>query len=122
MGDLQRGNALALVQLAELAPEHLSGGWIDGGERLIEEEDRWLRGKRPGQRNSLLLAAAEPPYRPFEQRRESEQGRQFFRSSRAGAVLSSAAGETVADVVPNGEVREEMILLLHETQSAPLGR
>jgi hypothetical protein len=37
VGDLERGDSFPLVQLAQLAAQHLPGSRIDRGKRLIQE-------------------------------------------------------------------------------------
>ena len=62
MGDLDRRQRLRGVEVAkpvERLLHHLLGLVVEGGGRLIQEKHGRLLDERPGQRDALLLPAAE---------------------------------------------------------------
>jgi len=59
--DEQRGNAATAQDATELAAQRLACRRIQRRERLVQEQELWIRGQRARQRYALLLAAGQLP-------------------------------------------------------------
>ena len=96
--------AKALEQSAQLPAHSRAGMCVEGGERLVEEEDAWVARKRPCERDALALSARELSGLEAGERLDPEAREQL------AAVLPAAVG----DVVRHGHVREERVVLEDE--------
>jgi hypothetical protein len=56
---VDRGDPELALDRPDLVPEGDSDLRVQGGQRLVEEEDLGLEGERPGKRDPLVLAARE---------------------------------------------------------------
>jgi hypothetical protein len=122
MRDENRRDVRALVQIAQpraqLAP-HME---VQGGERLVEQQNRRLRRQRAGQRDALFLAAREFARQARLITFEPHEREQFADPARRLLARRAADVEREADVLANGHVREERVVLGDEPDSAPAGR
>ena len=65
--DHQHGDLGLLVQIFEELTDFFTKIGIEGGQRLIEQQNRWIDGKRAGQSDTLFLAATQILNRPVQQ-------------------------------------------------------
>ena len=79
VGDHQRGGAGRAQDLAQVDGEPLAQAGVEGGERLVEQQQPRLDGQRPGQRDPLPLAAGQ---RGRAAGRRTPRGRRASSSSR----------------------------------------
>src|SRR5205085_6812843 len=106
-----------LRQLAvELAARHL----IDGGERLVEQQDGGLAGERAGEGDALLLAARKLGGTACLEPAEMDEIEQGARSRRPLATRQMA--ERRRHVRRGGEMREERVVLEDQPDRATLRR
>ena len=122
VGHLQRGDVLPGVNRPELPAEHLAGGRIDRGKRLVEEQDGGAGRERTRERHALGLAAAQLVDRAVEQRRDAEERGELPHAVVLRGGIERAGGEAVADVVADVEMGEEVVALVYEAHAAPLRR
>src|SRR5688572_436108 len=54
---VDKGRPDLAVEVAQLALEVGAEFFVEGGERLVEEEEVWTEDERTGERDALLLAA-----------------------------------------------------------------
>ncbi|MNY59894.1 hypothetical protein D3C86_1963840 [compost metagenome] len=59
MGDKQRSSRMCQPVIQENLLERFTGNGIQRGERLIQQQDRRLNSKGPGDRHPLLLPPAQ---------------------------------------------------------------
>ncbi|MEJ7696910.1 MAG: hypothetical protein WKF78_09930 [Candidatus Limnocylindrales bacterium] len=57
MGHVHRGDPELALDVPDLVAQGDPDLRIQGGQRLVQQEDRRLEGERPRQRDSLLLTA-----------------------------------------------------------------
>ena len=84
---------------------------VEGGHRLVEQQQPRLGGQRPGHRDPLGLAAGElrrPAVAPGRRRRPRRASRP---PPRAPATAGPRAARAERDVLQDGEVREQQRLL-----------
>jgi len=108
------------MQRTQLAPEHSSGGRIHRGEGFVQQEDVGPGGEGAGQRDPLLLSAGQSPYRTGQERHQAQGLRQVPDSS--GARIRRFPAEPVPDVLPDGEMRKQVIVLVDESDPARFRR
>src|SRR5690349_2944490 len=118
MSHLKSGDALALVQLSQLPPQHLPGERIHRSKRLVQQENGRFWGQCSSEGNPLLLSAAEAAHRTAEQGLDVEHVSQLLDSNLRARTVS---GDSVRNVVTHAQMREQVILLIHESQPAALG-
>ena len=95
---------------------------IERGQRLVEQEHAWLRHERPGERYPLGLASAQ---RARPRRRVLGHVDAFEpRPGAAAGVLppNSSGPQTERHVLQRAEMREQRLVLEHETDRATIGR
>jgi hypothetical protein len=94
-------------------------GRVEGGERLVEQDHRGLRGERAGQRDPLLLPAGQ-----LVRVSRRQGGRQLDQLEHLAQPVAAATrtGQPEGDVVPDGEVGEQRTLLRHVADPALLRR
>ena len=85
--DVDESDAGAPLQALELGAHALAQLGVEIGERLVEQQDRWLNDQRAGQSHALLLAAAELAGMPVLQAFEPDRGENLID---AGLVSSRA--------------------------------
>ena len=59
VGDVEDGDAGLLMDAPDLVLDFLAQLLVERRQRLVHQQDRRIIGKRPGQRDALLLAAGQ---------------------------------------------------------------
>lgn len=90
---------------------------VECRQRFVEQQHAWRRGQRPGQCQTLLLAAGEFRWVAFGELFQADQGQQFVGRWRR---LLRPAGEI--DLATGVHVREQCMLLENQADLAPTGR
>ena len=111
-----------VVQPPQPAPQFLAHARVERAERLIEQEDARLDGQRARERHALALPAGElvriaigEPVELHEQKQRVHLRRDLVLGQpRAARPHAQAEG----DVLENGEVAEERVMLEHEANLA----
>ena len=95
---------------------------VEGGERLVEQQDRRLDGERPGQRHALLLAARELARQALAEGAELDHVEHAVDApSDLGAALAAGA-QPIGHVLDHRHVREEGVVLEDDADIALVGR
>ncbi|MPL80520.1 hypothetical protein SDC9_26421 [bioreactor metagenome] len=121
MGDVDRGDADALLQVADEEAHVVAQRGVEIGERLVEEQHRRLDHQRAGQRDALLLPARQFP------REAPLVARKPHHLEHLGDAGGALCGCDLAHLEPEGEVfrhrhvREERVGLEHHAEVAMLG-
>ena len=113
-----RGRAGAPDDLAHLLPEPLAHLDVEVREGLVEEQELGLRCERAGERDPLLLAARQL-VRVLV--RVAAQPHAFDQLGDSSPPLRHTV-QAEADVLGDGEVREERVVLEHHADPALLRR
>ena len=123
VGHLQRGDPLPLVQLPQLAPQHLARGGVHRREGLVQQQDRG-----PGARaRASATRCCSPPLSP----RTGRSSRAPIASMSASSAIRAPGSArsrwrgpsySIADVVPHAQVGKQVVLLVDEPEPAPLRR
>ena len=96
---------------------------VEVRERLVEQQDARVRRERPGEGDALLLAAGDLGHAPvLEPREPGERERLGDARGRSAARRAPAALEPEGDVLADGHVREERVVLEDHAEAAALGR
>ena len=95
----------------QLGADRVLGVGVECGERLVEEDHAWAAGERAGKSDSLALAA----------RQRARAGVAEMGDAKPLEVLVDALLAGIRDVLADGHVREERVLLEDEAD-APLVR
>ena len=93
----------------------------EGGEGLVEQEQRPGAQERAGERHPLALAAGELAGAAGAEAVEADGGERGVHALPAGAVEAEVGAQAEADVLGGGEVGEEVVLLEEQGDRA-LGR
>ena len=110
VGDEQDGDAEPSEEVVQLRPDVGLGVGVERGERLVEQQHVRVARERARERDPLALAAGEirrpgsfqvPDREPVE-------------------VLVGRVALRVFDVLADGQVREERVVLEDETDTAPV--
>jgi hypothetical protein len=109
VGDHDRGHALALQDLAHLDRQAFAQADIEVGERLVEQDQFRPRRQRAGQRHALLLAAGEFVRILVALAMQADRGQQL--ATRRWASLRRLAAEAEGDVLFDGQVRKQRVIL-----------
>ena len=121
VGDEQAGAVEGGEVAAQLRPHRHPGRGVEGGERLVEQEQARIGGQGPGEGDALRLAARRAPA-AWRSRASASSKRSShpWARARASALLCAASPEPEGDVVERGEPREQQVVLEHEADR-PLG-
>ena len=113
MGDEGDGLADGALDLQELVLEAVARDRVDGAERLVHEHDGRVGGQGPGDADTLLLAAGELARVAVAERRglEPDEVEQLVGPRPDPLLVPAEHLRDHADVVGDGEVREETALL-----------
>ncbi|GAB3841905.1 hypothetical protein GCM10029963_14000 [Micromonospora andamanensis] len=122
MGDQQGGAAVVGEVVLELGAGVESGTGVEGGERLVQQEQGRFDGEGTSQRHPLGLPAGEVPRFASGVFGEPDPG-QPVRCPLSGPVpVEALAARPERDVVQGGQVREEQVVLEDDTDRPLLGR
>ncbi|MNT19628.1 hypothetical protein D3C72_1548960 [compost metagenome] len=122
MGDVDKRNAQLFVDAFEFQLHVLTQAFVEGAQRLVHQQDAWAIHQRPGECDTLLLAAG-------QLRRvavlEAFQARQCQRlldpnPGFGGRYFAQVEGE--GDVLGHAHVREQGIALENHAHVALVGR
>ena len=105
--DEQRGQPQLVEQLVQLAPDRHLRVRVERGERLVEQEHAGIARERPRERDPLTLASRELGRAGVREMLDPEPLEELVHPRLAG----------VRDVVANGHVREQRVLLEHEAHA-----
>ena len=112
MGDEQDGYLEPGEELLQLRPNVRFRVSVERGERLVEQQDVRVAGERARERDALPFSA-----------REVRRMRVFeVRDVEALEVLVGRVAPAVLDVLTDGHVREERVVLEDEPDASPVGR
>src|SRR5262249_58827559 len=94
----------------------------EGGERLIQQEYRWVADQRPRERNTLTLAAGKLARAALRKAVDAEQTGCPFDLAFDLIARRALRPQRERDVVPNREVRIEPVALKDHGDAAPARR
>ena len=116
------GDAEFAQQAAQLDLHGLAQLAVEGGEGLVEQQQLGLYGERAGHRYALLLAArqARTERSAKSVRWTSDEETPHRRADLASGMLSRLQAER--DVLGDGQVREERVVLEDDADVAPVRR
>ncbi|KGM00463.1 hypothetical protein Q760_08765 [Cellulomonas cellasea DSM 20118] len=120
VGDEQRGRARRGQRGAQVVGEALAQRAVEGRQRLVEQQQPGPRRERTGERDALLLPAGEGRDGAPLVAREPDDRQQL---AHAGVPLGAGfAGhpEPELDVAADVAVREELAVLEHQPEPAPV--
>jgi hypothetical protein len=122
VGDEQGGGAEPLLQGPDLLAQLQANLGVQRGQRLVEQQHPGLDRERPGQRDTLLLAARELVRVLLGLAGQAHHVEQFAGpvAPLRGARLAHPQPE--AHVVQRGHVREQAVALEHHAHVTPGGR
>ncbi|GAA2710541.1 hypothetical protein GCM10010429_26110 [Micromonospora olivasterospora] len=118
VGDQHAGGAVGAQRLPHVGPQLGAQLRVQGAERLVQQHQRRPGRQRPGHRDPLLLAAGELVRHPRAVPGEADQVEHLL--DPAGAAGGPV--QAVADVVRDGQVREQRPLLRHDGDAAAVRR
>ena len=122
MGDVDHGDAEPLVQVPDLVLHVLAQLLVEGAERLVHQHELGLEDQRPGERDALLLAAGEL------RRAAAGEAAHLHHVERALHLrLDLGLGqlahlEREGEVLADGHVRKERVVLEHHADAALVRR
>jgi hypothetical protein len=121
VGDDDDREVQLLAQAAQGALDRVAGGLVEGGGRLVEEQDGRALRERPGQHHPLLLADREPADVAVGERRVEAGAEQSF----AGVELAARQRRGVEEVLldgagqQRGQLRDQGDLAAQRQRVAP---
>src|SRR5512132_3013890 len=122
VGDQQPGAVEGGQVAAQVAADLGAGGGVEGGQRLVQQQQPRLADHGPGQGDPLRLAARQGP-RPRPGVGGQADPLQPGGGSAAGLGPVDAAGpQPEGDVLQRRQVREQQVVLEHEPDRPLLGR
>src|SRR5262245_1724452 len=122
VGHEYTGDVNLVMEASQPATQFLTDLCVKGAKRLVKEQHFRLSGQSTGQRNALPLAARElariTPLQPI-QPNQSQQFVDTLANLGFGYVANSQA---IADVLCDGHMAKERVMLKHETDLALTSR
>src|SRR6266540_4996467 len=106
--------------MPKLPPQMLSGGSIERGKRLIEQEQARPADQRARKRNALLLPSGQLPRVAIFETRQPEQRGDLLDAS--PPLRRCDLAQPVADVLGDTQMREERVILKEVADPATLRR
>ena len=123
VGDVDRRDAEAALQGADILAQLLAQFGVEIGERLVEKQDVRLDDERASERDALLLTAGELARIAFAERGEIDQVENAPSTRRRDLVARNAPHlEAEGDIGFDGHVRKQRVGLEHQADIAVLGR
>ena len=120
MGDDDRGGAAFAQDRQRFGAHGVLQPGIEAGKGLVHQKHGRARRKGAGQRHALLLAAGKHMREGVRVMLQPDAGKRDMRL--AARLLARQRGEAEADVVEDGEMREQREILEHQPDRALLGR
>ena len=121
MGDEDRGDAEALLELAQLEAHPLAEHGVEIRQRFVEKEHGGLNHERAGESDPLTLPTAELAGQARLHTREPDHVEHPANPPRDPRARRSPHPEPERDIVEDGLVGEQRIVLEHQTHVAVLG-
>jgi hypothetical protein len=120
VADVDRGHAEGVVQPAEFQADLLAGGFVQGADRLVKQQDLRLEHDRPAERDPLPFAAGQSAAGSAQQVLDLQSA-----GHPANAILNLGP-RAVADRQPEGDVRPdgqggEQGVVLRHIADVPVG-
>ena len=122
VGDVHRGGAEGAQDAPYVADEPIVQVGVEGPERLVEEHHARAGGECSRQGDALGLATGQGGHVPPLEARQPDECQQLGDARSDGAARHPRRSEPVGDVVVDVEVREQHVVLEHETDAASMGR
>ena len=122
MGDEDEGDAERALQFLEFHLHLLPELQVQGAQRLVQQQDLRLHHQRPGQRHALALAAGQLGGLASDELPQLHAFQGFAGPLVALLPGHAAHAQAVGDVVDEGHVREQRIVLEHGVEVALEGR
>ena len=122
MRDDQRGNADALLQLAQLDLHGLTQVLIERAERLVEQQNLGAGHDRPRERNTLLLSAGQLRRKAFRQAVDAYEAQRALDPLGDLGARTAPHLEAERDVVAYAHMRKQRVVLEQHRGFAPFGR
>ena len=120
VGDEQRRHAELAVQLVEPVPQVLAHPGVQRAERLVQQQHARTGRERAGERDALALPAGELVGVAVGERRELHELEQLVDPGLDVGLGRLAHAEPEPDVVGDGHVPEQRVVLEHEADAALL--
>ncbi len=118
--DEQEGDAEGFLHLHQLLAQRLAERGVEGGERLVEQQDFGLVDERPRQRHPLRFAAAQPARVGVFESPQVHDLQQLLHPLRDFRLRHFADAGADGDVVVDGHVRKQGVVLEDEPHRPPL--
>ena len=118
MAHEQDRDAGLVAEPVEIGEDLGLAGLVQGGQRLVQQQQARAGQQRPADRHALPLAAREHAGPPLQQRADAQQARPPRRGCRAAAVAGEPAA--VEQVATHGEVREQPGVLEDIADAPPM--
>jgi len=122
MGDIDGGDAQPLLQLPQLEPHVLAKLGVEVAQRLVEQQHARLERHGAGQRDPLLLAAAELVDAAVAQLRQVHEVQRAAHARRDVGAGHGLQLQAEGDVLGDGHVRPDRVGLEHHAHATLLGR
>ncbi len=120
VGDQHGGGAGPLQHMQGFVPHLFAQPGVKAGERLVQQKHRRIGRQRPGQGHALLLTAGQGVGEVVGVAAHADLLQRFHRT--AALMLRRSAGQAESDIVDDGQMREQGVILEHQTDAAPLRR
>ena len=111
-----------LLERLELELHLLAQLEVERAERLVEEEDGRVVDERPGERDTLLLAAGQLPGAAGAVARQPHELERLAHAMRLVVLADALLPQPVADVLGDGHVREQGVVLEHRVDVTAVRR
>jgi len=118
VGDVQRRRPGGLQRGVQHAQQVLAQPGVEGRQRLVQHQEPRRGSQRAGKGHALGLAAGQSRHRTRPVANQPHQLQQFAHASFSLGPLAS--GERVAHVARDGEVWEQLPVLEHHGEAAPV--
>ena len=122
MGDVDRGDADALLQRAQLVPQLQPHLVVEVRHRLVEQQQVRVDRQRAAERDALALAAGKLRHRPRPEAFELQQLQHVGDAVGDRGLRPAAHAQTIGDIVGDVHVRPQRIGLEHHRRLARFGR
>src|SRR5690606_9947527 len=120
-GDEDRGHADLIVEATEPLAELLTDFRVDGAEGFVEQEEAGFRSERTSQRDALALASGELGRVAAPEPTEPHELEELFSARGARLRFEGSDQEAEADVLGDGQMAKERVVLEDEADRAASG-
>jgi hypothetical protein len=121
VGDQQHGTPVRIELPLQLGTGVQPGAGVKSGQRLVEQEQRWIDRERSRQRHPLGLTSGQLPGLTPGTLGEADPVEPSGGVVAGGTPAGAVPAEPEGDVVQSGQVREEQVVLEHDTDRTTLG-